>query len=160
MKDKRGITGTVADPGLILAAALNLAACSIVLAHNHPSGSLKPSRADEELTQKIKYAAQFHDIKVLDQSLFVPTAITVLQTRGCFSPFFYSVILPFSMYPNNKKNGLHSYRPELRKLTLKISLSKDRAALKRFKSFVKFCEVALPQNFPMNCSKFLQGFLW
>jgi DNA repair protein RadC len=61
-----GITGTVADPRLILATALKLGACSMVLAHNHPSGSLKPSRADEELTQKIKYAAQFHDIRVLD----------------------------------------------------------------------------------------------
>ena len=61
-----GITGTVADPRLILAAALKVAACSMMLAHNHPSTSLKPSRADEELTSKIKYAAQFHDIKVLD----------------------------------------------------------------------------------------------
>jgi DNA repair protein RadC len=61
-----GITGTVADPRLILAAALKVAACSMMLAHNHPSTSLKPSKADEELTNKIKYAAQFHDIKVLD----------------------------------------------------------------------------------------------
>jgi len=61
-----GITGTVADPRLILAAALKVAACSMMLAHNHPSTSLKPSKADEELTSKIKYAAQFHDIKVLD----------------------------------------------------------------------------------------------
>ena len=61
-----GITGTVADPRLILATALKLGACSMVLAHNHPSGSLKPSKADEELTHKIKYAAQFHDIRVLD----------------------------------------------------------------------------------------------
>jgi DNA repair protein RadC len=61
-----GITGTVADLRIILALALKLAACSVVLAHNHPSTSLRPSNADEELTQKIKYAAQFHDIKVLD----------------------------------------------------------------------------------------------
>ncbi|HEU5166323.1 MAG TPA: JAB domain-containing protein [Chitinophagaceae bacterium] len=61
-----GITGTVADPRLILAAALRVAACSMMLAHNHPSTSLKPSKADEELTSKIKYAAQFHDIRVLD----------------------------------------------------------------------------------------------
>ena len=61
-----GITGTVADPRLILAVALKIGACSMILAHNHPSGSLKPSRADEELTYKIKCAAQFHDIKVLD----------------------------------------------------------------------------------------------
>ena len=61
-----GISGTVADPRLILASALKLAACSVVLAHNHPSCSLKPSVADEQLTQKIKQAAAYHDIKVLD----------------------------------------------------------------------------------------------
>jgi len=61
-----GLTGTVADPRLILAAALKVATCSMMLAHNHPSTSLKPSKADEELTSKIKFAAQFHDIKVLD----------------------------------------------------------------------------------------------
>lgn len=61
-----GITGTVADPRLILAAALKVASCSIILVHNHPSGSLKPSRADEELTWKIKEAAKYFDIKVLD----------------------------------------------------------------------------------------------
>jgi DNA repair protein RadC len=38
----------------------------LVLCHNHPSGSLKPSKADEELTRKIKQAALFFDIKILD----------------------------------------------------------------------------------------------
>ncbi len=61
-----GMTGTVADPRLILAGALKVAAVSIILCHNHPSGSLKPSRADEELTCKIKEAAGHFDIKVLD----------------------------------------------------------------------------------------------
>ncbi len=61
-----GMTGTVADPRLILAAALKVAAVSILLCHNHPSGSLKLSRADEELTCKIKEAAKYFDIKVLD----------------------------------------------------------------------------------------------
>ncbi len=61
-----GLTGTVADPRLILAAAIKSLAVSIILSHNHPSGNLKPSRADEELTQKIKVAASYHDIKVLD----------------------------------------------------------------------------------------------
>ena len=61
-----GLTGTVADPRLILAAALKSLAVSIILSHNHPSGNLKPSRADEELTQKIKCAAAYHDIKVMD----------------------------------------------------------------------------------------------
>ena len=61
-----GITGTVADPRLILKKALEEGATSIVLTHNHPSGNLKPSRADEEITQKIKQAAGYFDITVLD----------------------------------------------------------------------------------------------
>jgi len=61
-----GITGTVADPRTILRKALEADAVSIVLCHNHPSGSLKPSRADEELTIKIREAAKYLDIRVLD----------------------------------------------------------------------------------------------
>ena len=61
-----GITGTVADPRVILKKALEENAVSIILCHNHPSGSLRPSRADEELTAKIKEAARYFDIKVID----------------------------------------------------------------------------------------------
>lgn len=61
-----GITGTVADPRVILRRALEQDAVSIILSHNHPSGSLKPSRADEQLTTKIKEAAAYMDIKVID----------------------------------------------------------------------------------------------
>jgi DNA repair protein RadC len=61
-----GITGTVADPRIILKKALEENAVSLILCHNHPSGSLKPSRADEELTHKIKEASRYFDIKVLD----------------------------------------------------------------------------------------------
>lgn len=63
---KGGMTGTVADPRIILKKALENEATSIVLSHNHPSGNLKPSRADEELTDKIKEASKYFDIKVLD----------------------------------------------------------------------------------------------
>ena len=63
---KGGITGTVADPRIILKQALDEGATSIVLSHNHPSGNLSPSRADQELTQKIKQAASYFDIKILD----------------------------------------------------------------------------------------------
>lgn len=61
-----GITGTVADPRIILKKALEHDAVSLVLCHNHPSGSLKPSRQDEDLTEKIKEAAKYFDIKILD----------------------------------------------------------------------------------------------
>ncbi len=61
-----GLTGTVADPRIILQVALACNATSLILCHNHPSGSIKPSRADEEVTQRIKQAAALLDIKVLD----------------------------------------------------------------------------------------------
>ncbi len=63
---KGGITGTVADPRIILKRALEEGATSIVLCHNHPSGNLKPSQADEALTLKIKEAAKYFDITVMD----------------------------------------------------------------------------------------------
>ena len=61
-----GVTGTVADPKIIFAAALKINACNIILCHNHPSGSLKPSQADEALTQKIKEAGKYLDMPVMD----------------------------------------------------------------------------------------------
>lgn len=61
-----GITGTVADPRIILRKALEHDAVNIILCHNHPSGSLKPSRADEQITAKIKEAARLLDLNVLD----------------------------------------------------------------------------------------------
>ncbi|MEP7318564.1 MAG: DNA repair protein RadC, partial [Panacibacter sp.] len=61
-----GITGTVADPRIILKKALAHDAVNLILCHNHPSGSIKPSQADEMITKKIVDAAAFLDIKVLD----------------------------------------------------------------------------------------------
>jgi DNA repair protein RadC len=61
-----GLTGTVADPRVILKKALEYEATSMVLCHNHPSGNLRPSNADEVLTRKIKHAAAFLDISIMD----------------------------------------------------------------------------------------------
>jgi DNA repair protein RadC len=63
---KGGITGTIADPRIILKKALEEDATSIVLCHNHPSGNLRPSKADEEITKKIKEAAGYFDIRIID----------------------------------------------------------------------------------------------
>lgn len=60
-----GMTGTNVDIRLILAAALKVAATRIALAHNHPSGTLTPSRADIHLTQRIKQACCILDIDLL-----------------------------------------------------------------------------------------------
>jgi DNA repair protein RadC len=77
-----GITGTVADPRVILKKALEENAVSIILCHNHPSGSLKPSRADEELTVKIREAARFLDIRVLDHIIVSETGYYSFADEG------------------------------------------------------------------------------
>ena len=61
-----GIGGTVADPKLIIKAALDVGASGIMLAHNHPSGEIKPSQNDIRLTEKVKNAGNFFDINLLD----------------------------------------------------------------------------------------------
>jgi DNA repair protein RadC len=77
-----GITGTVADPRIILKKALEMDAVNIILCHNHPSGSLKPSRADEELTAKIKEASSYFDIKVLDHIIVSEEGYFSFADRG------------------------------------------------------------------------------
>ena len=61
-----GITQTLADVRLVLQSALLTNAVAMILAHNHPSGSKRPSRQDDELTLKVVDAARLLDIKVAD----------------------------------------------------------------------------------------------
>jgi DNA repair protein RadC len=61
-----GFSGTVLDPRVVMTIALNNASSSIILAHNHPSGNLKPSEGDKAITEKIKNACAFFDMKLLD----------------------------------------------------------------------------------------------
>ncbi|MBS1512831.1 MAG: JAB domain-containing protein [Bacteroidetes bacterium] len=77
-----GITGTVADPKLIFMAALKASACGIIISHNHPSGNLKPSRPDEELTRKIKEAGRLLDIQVLDHVIVTSEAYYSFADEG------------------------------------------------------------------------------
>jgi DNA repair protein RadC len=71
---KGGITGTVVDVRLAFKDALQLGAVGIILAHNHPSGTLKPSQADIQLTKKLKTAGDSLDIKVLDHLIITEKA--------------------------------------------------------------------------------------
>jgi DNA repair protein RadC len=77
-----GITGTVADPRVILRKALEEDAVNIILCHNHPSGSLKPSRADEQLTSKIREAARLLDIAVIDHIIVSETGYYSFADEG------------------------------------------------------------------------------
>ena len=63
---KGGITGTEVDPRIVMQEAVVSKATQIILCHNHPSGSVKPSRADIQLTEKIRNAAKLLDISLID----------------------------------------------------------------------------------------------
>lgn len=63
---KGGITGTLVDVRLVMKQALELGAVALILAHNHPSGTLKPSEADKLITRKLNKAAEALDLKILD----------------------------------------------------------------------------------------------
>ncbi len=69
-----GVAGTVADPKIIFKSAIEHLASGIILAHNHPSGNLKPSQADIELTKKIKEGGRVMDIPILDHLIFTDTS--------------------------------------------------------------------------------------
>lgn len=71
---KGGITGTLVDVRLAFKNALQLGAIAIILVHNHPSGTLKPSQPDIKLTQKLKTAGESLDIKVLDHLIITEKA--------------------------------------------------------------------------------------
>ena len=71
---KGGITGTLVDVRLVLKNALEVGAIGLILVHNHPSGTLKPSEADKQITNKLKTAAESLDIKVLDHLIITENA--------------------------------------------------------------------------------------
>ena len=67
-----GMTSTVVDLRLLLSVALKIAAVGIILCHNHPSGNLKPSVHDKNVTSKIKEACKYFDLAVLDHIIVTP----------------------------------------------------------------------------------------
>lgn len=74
---KGGFTGTYVDIRIVMKKALEENAVAMILAHNHPSGQLVPSAADEQLTQKMVQAAQLLDLRILDH--------LIVTQKGYFS---------------------------------------------------------------------------
>ena len=79
---KGGITGTLVDVRLVLKQALELGAVGIVLAHNHPSGTLQPSTADKQITEKLKVASEALDIKILDHLILARQQYLSFADKG------------------------------------------------------------------------------
>lgn len=76
------LTQTSIYPREVVKRCLMHAAGAVILAHNHPSGSLEPSRADELLTQTLKQALQLVDVKVLDHFIVGRDQCTSFAERG------------------------------------------------------------------------------
>ena len=77
-----GLTGTTVDVRLVLREALLVRATSIALCHNHPSGTLKPSRADDELTRRLSEAAAQVNIKLIDHLIITDGAYYSYNDQG------------------------------------------------------------------------------
>jgi DNA repair protein RadC len=69
-----GLTGTIADPRILFATALKGLAVGIIAGHNHPSGSVKPSSQDIELTRKLKEIGKLHEIPLIDHIILAPNS--------------------------------------------------------------------------------------
>ena len=79
---KGGVSGTLADPKVIFKYALDNLASAIILVHNHPSGTLKPSEADIRLTKQLKLSGKLLEIPVLDHLIFTDESYFSFTDEG------------------------------------------------------------------------------
>ncbi|PHS08451.1 MAG: hypothetical protein COA88_06925 [Kordia sp.] len=79
---KGGITGTLVDVRLLMKKALEIGAVALIVCHNHPSGTLKISEADKQITTKIKNAGMALDIKLLDHLIITEQAYASFADEG------------------------------------------------------------------------------
>ncbi len=77
-----GVSGTAVDPKIIFQVALKANASSVILLHNHPSGTLYPSECDRNLTTKIKNGGTFLDISVTDHLIITSEAYYSFADEG------------------------------------------------------------------------------
>jgi len=79
-----GMTGTVADPKRIFKTAIDAKAASIILCHNHPSGSVKPSESDYRLTKKLKDSGEILQLPILDHVIMGDNDFFSFADAGVF----------------------------------------------------------------------------
>ena len=81
---KGGISGTIVDVRMVFKLALENGATALILCHNHPSGNLRPSDADKQITKKLKLAGDSLDVKVLDHLIITETKYYSFVDEGIF----------------------------------------------------------------------------
>lgn len=94
----------IVDPKMIAATASKVLATSVIICHNHPSGNLKPSDADKDITAKIKKALDYLGIRLLDH---------IIITRDGFKSFADEKILGIGHYPGCRGlSGMNSNKDD------------------------------------------------
>jgi len=76
------LTQTSVYPREVVTRAIHHQAAAVVLAHNHPSGNIEPSRADESLTQTLRAALALVDVRVLDHIIVSPGQSFSMAEKG------------------------------------------------------------------------------
>ncbi len=79
-----GVSGTIVDPKIIFKQALGALASHIILVHNHPSGNLKPSQTDVELTKRLVNAGRILQIPVIDHLIYADTGYLSMVDENLF----------------------------------------------------------------------------
>lgn len=77
-----GLSGTVVDPKIIFQAALLANASSVILAHNHPSGNVKPSESDIRITKKVIDAGKLLELQCLDHVIITSDSFFSFSDEG------------------------------------------------------------------------------
>jgi len=77
-----GVIGTVVDSKIVCKYAVDSLANSVILVHNHPSGNLKSSVSDRELTQKITDALELFDVRVKDHIILTESSHLSMKEEG------------------------------------------------------------------------------
>lgn len=78
------INCTIADIRIIMSTALKTLATNLIICHNHPSGNTKPSEMDISLTKKVKGAAEFFDINLVDHIILTKDSYRSLKNDNFF----------------------------------------------------------------------------
>lgn len=82
---KGGVSGTIADGKVIFSHALKRKSSAMILAHNHPSGQLKPSESDRKLTKNLVEFGKFIDIQILDHLIVANNNYLSFADEGLMS---------------------------------------------------------------------------
>lgn len=78
------LTGATVHPREVVKSALKNNAAAVIIAHNHPSGIAEPSRADENLTRRLKDALNLVEVRLLDHIVIGDGAFVSMSDRGLF----------------------------------------------------------------------------